>query len=40
MLSSVYFREVQKMRQWWLWIVVLGISGLIWYGFYQSDFFQ
>ncbi|BBN98104.1 hypothetical protein St703_08090 [Sporolactobacillus terrae] len=40
MLSSVYFREVQKMKQWWLWIVVLGISGLIWYGFISRIFFN
>lgn len=28
-----YYQEVQKMKQWWLWMVVLGITALIWYGF-------
>ena len=30
--QAVYFREVQKNRQWWLWAVVLIPSALVGYG--------
>lgn len=32
----VHFREVQRMKQWWLWLLVLGTAGLMWYGAFQQ----
>ncbi|MHC1636449.1 MAG: DUF6141 family protein [Candidatus Methanospirareceae archaeon] len=36
----VYFKEVQQFRQIWLWLVILPIVGLIWYGFIQQIVFK
>jgi len=30
------FREVQKYRQWWVWLLVYGAAALTWYGFIQQ----
>lgn len=29
--SEVFFREVQYIRQWWLWLIVIFIAGLSWH---------
>jgi hypothetical protein len=31
-ISSIY-REVQQVRQIWVWLIILFLTGLIWYGF-------
>lgn len=33
---AVAFREVQRFRQWWIWLLVLGLAALNWYGFIQQ----
>ncbi|MCJ8164109.1 DUF6141 family protein [Pontibacter sp. E15-1] len=35
----VYFREKQRFRQPWLWVVVLGVAGLFWAGFISQVLF-
>jgi hypothetical protein len=30
------FSETQKFRQWWVWILVLLVAGVSWYGFVQQ----
>jgi hypothetical protein len=30
------FREVQRLRQWWVWLLVYGAATLTWYGFVQQ----
>lgn len=30
--SSIIFREVQQFRQKWLWLIILFIAGILWYG--------
>jgi hypothetical protein len=37
--DKITFREVQQFKSWWLWIVVLGITGWIWYSFVQQIIF-
>jgi hypothetical protein len=32
----VAFREVQRFRQWWVWLLIYGIAALSWYGFVQQ----
>ncbi len=32
----VVFREVQRFRQWWVWLLVYGIAAFSWYGFVQQ----
>ncbi|QDP41476.1 DUF6141 family protein [Radiobacillus deserti] len=34
--SNVLFREVQRPRQVWIWLLVLGIAGFQWYCFIQQ----
>jgi hypothetical protein len=34
--GQVYFREVQRFTQWWVWLIVLGIAALMWYGFIEQ----
>jgi hypothetical protein len=31
--GQVYFREVQRFTQWWLWVIVLGVAYLQWHAF-------
>lgn len=38
-LHSVTFREVQKFRQWWVWLLIYGGAALPWYGFVQQIIF-
>ena len=33
---DLHFHEVQRFRQWWLWMIVYGIAVLIWWGFVQQ----
>ena len=33
---DVAFHEVQKVRQWWVWVLVYGAAALTWYGFIQQ----
>jgi hypothetical protein len=37
--ENVYYREVQRFNQWWLWLLIIGIAGLLWYGFIQQIVF-
>jgi hypothetical protein len=37
--EKVYYREVQRFSQWWLWLLMIGIAGLTWYGFIQQIVF-
>lgn len=30
------FREVQRFRQWWIWLLVYGIASIAWYGLIQQ----
>ena len=34
------FREVQRFRQPWIWLIVLGVAGLMWYAFFTQLFLQ
>lgn len=34
------FREVQKFRQYWLWVIVLGTAGMLWYGMIQQIIYK
>ncbi len=33
------FREIQRFRQWWVWLLVYGIASLVWYGLIQQIIF-
>jgi len=33
------FREIQRFRQWWVWLLVYGIASLGWYGLIQQIIF-
>ena len=32
--NKILFTESQKFKQWWLWLILLGINGFLLYGFY------
>jgi hypothetical protein len=34
--SYTVFREVQKFRQWWVWVIVLFVGTIAWYGGVQQ----
>jgi hypothetical protein len=34
--GNATFREVQRIRQWWIWLLVYGIAIFAWYGFIQQ----
>lgn len=34
--NEILFSESQKFKQWWLWIILLGINGLFLYGVYKQ----
>ncbi len=36
MEKEILFEEKQRFRQWWLWILLLGINGMFFYGVYQQ----
>lgn len=36
MEQNYIFEEQQRFRQWWLWLIILGINGLLIYGFVQQ----
>lgn len=33
------FREQQRFRQWWIWLLILGVAALQWWGFIQQIVF-
>ncbi len=37
---EILFREEQKFNQLWLWLIVLGTTGMMWYGFIQQIIFD
>ncbi|MEJ7559273.1 MAG: hypothetical protein WKF66_13265 [Pedobacter sp.] len=36
MSNEVLFLEVQRFKQWWLWLILLGINGLFIYGVFKQ----
>jgi hypothetical protein len=36
MSNEILFSENQKFKQWWLWLILLGINGLILYGVFKQ----
>lgn len=36
MPDSIIFREEQRFKQWWLWLLVYGIAALMWWAFFQQ----
>ena len=36
MKKEILFSETQRFRQWWLWILLLGINALMLYGVYMQ----
>jgi hypothetical protein len=37
--GQVYFREMQRFTQWWLWVILIGVAYLQWYGFIKQVVF-
>lgn len=37
--STIFFREEQRFDQWWLWLLVLVPTGMMWYGAVQQLIF-
>jgi hypothetical protein len=35
-VSYSIFREVQRFRQWWVWLLLLFVTGMAWYGAVQQ----
>lgn len=38
--SNILFQEVQKARQWWIWLIVLGIGLSSWYSYIRQIIFD
>ena len=38
MNQSLLFTETQKFKQWWIWLLLLGLNGTILFGIYQQLF--
>ncbi len=38
MNQSLLFAETQKFKQWWIWVILIGINGTILFGIYQQLF--
>lgn len=36
MNEEILFRETQKFRQWWLWLILMGINGLFLFGIFMQ----
>lgn len=34
--TNVLFHEEQRFRQWWIWLLVLGVAALQWWGYVQQ----
>ena len=30
------YHEIQRPRQWWLWLILIGTTGMFFWGFYQQ----
>ena len=37
--GPVVFREAQRFRQWWVWLIVAGVAAVGWWGFIQQVVF-
>jgi len=37
--NQVLYSETQRFSQWWIWVLVLGIAGLMWFGAVQQLLF-
>ena len=35
-INYAIFTEVQRFRQWWVWLLVILVAGVSWYGFIQQ----
>ncbi len=35
-MSTTIFREVQRFRQLWIWLLILGVAAMQWYGWVQQ----
>jgi hypothetical protein len=38
MSNSILFSETQKFKQWWIWLILIGINGLFIYGVFTQIF--
>lgn len=38
--ADVLYREVQRFREVWIWILTLGVAAIFWYGFIQQIVFD
>ena len=36
MEDTILFSEQQKFKQWWIWLLLLGLNGILIYGIYQQ----
>ena len=36
MNPEILFSETQRFKQWWLWLIMLGVDGLIFFGLFQQ----
>jgi hypothetical protein len=36
MNSEILFTETQKFRQWWVWLIVIGVNGILLFGVYKQ----
>jgi hypothetical protein len=34
--GTALYREEQRFRQWWVWVLVLGVAAVAWWGFVQQ----
>ena len=34
--QETFYREEQRFSQWWIWLIVLGIAAMMWWGFVQQ----
>lgn len=39
-IKGIYFYEKQRFTQWWLWMILVAINGLFFYGLVQQLFFK
>lgn len=38
MNNDILFTERQQFRQWWIWLILLGVNGMLLYGAFQQGF--
>jgi hypothetical protein len=34
--NDILFAERQKFKQWWLWVILLGVNGLLLFGVFKQ----